>query len=414
MNINLELHNDEDIKYLNQYTEKTDDLLRTAITIGLKSIQMSEVNMNCNSYLEPIREIITESTDENKDKINMIDDKLDALLHIRTNSSRKGRLSENLCIQRLIQQYPEWEFTDVAHVGHEGDCRCKSIYGEILYEFKSYDNNVNREQLKKFYNDLDTTGIKLGIFISNTSGIVGKKNLEWEIINNHTLIIYISNTGFNGHGCILGTELMIALLNNKILEKDNMLLYENYQSDEIYKNLIDSLDDYRKNNEYIIKLKKHIQEYRLKNNHMIDTLERDAFDLLLNSEYTFSKILGLVEEIKSKNNIIQNFNIDDFILSNNFNHKFKNLFIELHKLLINLKLDIHIENKELVIHRSNDMIAKTKTLKNKIQLLIFNYPENLNNFDPLYEEFKDKKIYIELDNNYKILDKIKVRLSFNK
>jgi len=414
MNINLDLYNDEDIKYLDQFTEKKDDLLRTAITIGLKSIQMSEVNMNCNSYLEPIREIITESTDDNRDKINMIDDKLDALLHIRTNSSRKGRLSENLCIQRLIQQYPEWEFTDVAHVGHEGDCRCKSSYGEILYEFKSYDTNVNRDQLKKFYNDLDTTGIKLGIFISNTSGIVGKKNLEWEIINNDTLIIYISNTGFNGHGCILATELMIALLNNKILEKDNMLLYENYQSDEIYKNLIDSLDDYRKNNEYIIKLKKHIHEYRLKNNHMIDMLERDAFDLLLNSEYTFSKILGLVEEIKSKNNIITNFNIDEFILSNNFNDKFKNLFIELHKLLINLKLDIHIENKELIIHRENNMIAKTKTLKNKIQLLIYNYPENLNDFDPLYEEFKDKKIYIELDNNYKILDKIKVRLSFNK
>ena len=102
MNINLELYNDEDIKYLNQFTEKKEDLLRTAITIGLKSIQMSEVNMNCNSYLEPIREIITESPDDNRDKINMIDDKLDALLHIRTNSSRKGRLSENLCIQRLI------------------------------------------------------------------------------------------------------------------------------------------------------------------------------------------------------------------------------------------------------------------------------------------------------------------------
>ena len=411
MNLNFKIYNEEDIQYINQFSEKQDDLIRTALTIGLKSIQMSSVNMNCNSYLEPIREIITESTDENKDKINMIDDKLDALLHIRTNSSRKGRLSENLCIQRLIQQYSEWEFLDVAHVGHEGDCRCNSPYGKILYEFKSYDTNVNREQLKKFYNDLEITGIKLGIFISNTSGIVGKKNLEWEKINNDTLVIYISNTGFNGQGCILATELMIALLDNNILSDSNILLYENFKTDEIYKNLMDSLDDYRKNNEYIIKLKKHIKEYRLKNNQMIDTLESDVFDLLLNSEYTFSKVLGLVEEIKSKQIILTDFNIDEFIVSKKCNDKFKNLFTELHKLLINLNLEIHIENNELVIHKSNNMIAKTKTMKNKIQLLIFKYSENLNNFDPNYEEFKDKKIYIELENNFKIWDKIKLRLS---
>ena len=112
-----------------------------------------------------------------------IDDKLDALLHIRTNSSRKGRLSEDLCIRRLSQQYPDWDFSDVTYVGHEGDCRAiSSPIGDILYEFKSYDTNVNKEQLKKFYKDLETTGIKLGIFVSNTSGIVGKKDLEWEII----------------------------------------------------------------------------------------------------------------------------------------------------------------------------------------------------------------------------------------
>ena len=62
-------------------------------------------------------------------------------------------------------QYPQWEITDVTHVGHEGDCRAKSPIGEILYEFKSYDTNVNREQLQKFYKDLETTGINLGIFV---------------------------------------------------------------------------------------------------------------------------------------------------------------------------------------------------------------------------------------------------------
>ena len=417
MNINLEIFNEEDIKYLTEFTEeKQNKILKIAITIGLKSIQMSEVKMDCHSYIDPIREIIVESTNENTNKINEIDDKLDSLLHIRTNSSRKGRLSENLCIRRLIQQYPEWEFNDVALIGHEGDCRAITPIGEILYEFKSYDTNVPREQINKFYNDLETTGIKLGIFVSNTSGIVGKKNLEWEIINGNTLIIYISNIGFNGQGCIMATELLLALMKNKILDSENhWLFYQNYETDEIYKNLIDSVDDYRRDNEMINKLQKHVKEYRYKMNIMIDSLENEVFQIILNSERTFTKILGLVESIQSKNEIIESFDLNNFIKNNNFNGKMNLLFTQLYKVInkvinkINLK--IHLNNNEWFIYKNDILIAKTKTLKSKIQFIILKYKENLENFNSLYEEFKDKKIIIELNDNYKIWEIIQIRIS---
>jgi hypothetical protein len=413
MNLLLQLQNEEDIQYLeNLPDDKKDEILRTSISIGLKSIQMSEVKMDCHSYLEPLREIISQATDGNTDKIQDIDDKLDALLHIRTNSSRKGRLSEDLCIRRLIQQYPEWEFSDVTYVGHEGDCRAITPIGEILYEFKSYDTNVNKEQLKKFYKDLETTGLKLGIFVSNTSGIVGKKDLEWEIINGHTLVIYISNTGFNGQGCIMATELLLALMKNKILDSENQwILHQNYETNEIYRNLVDSIDDYRKNNEMIYKLQKHVKEFRSKNNSMIDSLESEVFQISLNTEQTFSKILGLVEQIKSKSEIITNFDLDDFILQNSFNDKFIQLFEQLHKIIINLKLEINLNDNEWIIMKDKDILAKTKTLKSKIQLLILKYPENIQNFDPTYEEFKDKKISIELNDNHKIWSIILKRLS---
>ena len=415
MNIQFEITNNEDVEYLtNFHDDKRDEILKTAITIGLKSIQMSEVNMDCHSYIDPIKEIITESTNENKNKINMIDDKLDALLHIRTNSSRKGRLSEDLCIYRLVQQYPDWEFKDVTYVGHEGDCRAVSPIGEILYEFKSYDSNVNREQIKKFYKDLDTTGIKLGIFISNTSGIVGKKDLEWEIINNDTLVVYISNTGFNGHGCIMATELLLALMKNNILESENhWLLYQNYETDDIYRNLVDSIDDYRKDKEMIYKLQKHMKEHRIRINSMIDSLESEIFQISLNSEQTFSKIVGLVEQIKSKSDIVEDFDFNDFILQNNFNNKFIQLFEQLHKLIISINLEININQNEWILIRDKQILAKTKTLKSKIQIVIFEYPENINDFNPQFEEFKDKKIFIELIDNYKIWNIIKNRLDLN-
>tara|TARA_B110000285_G_scaffold221712_1_gene275017 strand:+ start:676 stop:1914 length:1239 start_codon:yes stop_codon:yes gene_type:complete len=412
MDLSVPIFNEEDIEFIRGLPkDKFDKVIQTALSIGFKSIQMSEVNMDCHSYIEPLKAMIETSTEEHTDKINEIDDKLDALLHIRTNSSRKGRLSENLCIQRLTQRYPDWEFIDVAHVGHEGDCRAMSPIGEILYEFKSYDTNVNKEQLNKFYKDLDTTGIKLGIFVSNTSGVVGKKDLEWEIING-SLVIYISNVGFNGQGCIMATELLLALVKSNILDTDNhWLLYQNYETDEIYRNLVDTLDDYKKDNEMIFKLQKSIKDFRSRNNTLIDSLEYDIFQLSLNTQNTFSKILGLVEQIKSEQHVVTNFSLDDFILQNNYSDKSIETFKQLDKVVRGLGLQIHLTDNEWIIQRNSKLLAKTKTLKSKIQLLIIEYPESLENFNPLYEEFKDKKIIIELNDNHKIWEIIQLRLN---
>tara|TARA_Y100001958_G_C21245037_1_gene574484 strand:- start:3840 stop:5081 length:1242 start_codon:yes stop_codon:yes gene_type:complete len=413
MNINIDIDNIEDIEYLSKLNEKKFiDVLKIAISIGLKSIQMSEVNMDCHSYITPIKELIDDSVNENKDKILSIDDKLNELLYIRGNSSRKGKLSEELCIRRLIQQYPDWEFKDVTYVGHEGDCRCISPYGEILYEFKSYDSNVNKEQIIKFYNDLDTTGIKIGIFISNTSGIVGKKDLEWEIINNDTLIIYISNMGFNGHGCIMATELLIALMNNDILNKNKWLYNENLDKEEIYTNLLENISEYKKNNELIYKLKKHVKEYRYKLNSTIDIFESEILEILLNSELIYKKIIGIVDNIKNEKQIISKFNIKDYILKNKLNKKNTNLLNKLYKILINLNIEILLKNNDWILIKDNDTFGFVKILKSKLNLqLIFN---NLiiNNFNINYEEYKNNKLIIHIDNdNNELWDLIINRIS---
>ena len=420
MDLSVPIFNEEDIEFIRGLPkDKFDKVIQTALTIGFKSIQMSEVNMDCHSYIEPLREIIlqetgkntamlqenTALTQENKDQLN-------AILHIKANSSRKGRLSENLCIQRLSQQYPDWDFVDVAHVGHEGDCRAMSPIGEILYEFKSYDTNVNKEQLSKFYKDLETTGIKLGIFVSNTSGIVGKKDLEWEIIGGSTLVIYISNVGFNGQGCIMATELLLALMKSNILDTENhWLLYQNYETDEIYRNLVDTLDDYRKDIETICKLQKSVKDYRSRNNNLIDGLESDIFQLALNTHDTFSKMLGLVEQIKSDQQMVTKFSLDNFILANNYSDKSIEAFKQLDKVIRGLGLQIHLADNEWIIKRDNNLVAKTKSLKTKIQLCILVYPAPLDNFNPLYEEFKDKKLLIELNDNHKIWEIIQLRLN---
>ena len=152
-----------------------------------------------------------------------------------------------------------------------------------------------------------------------------------------------------------------------------------------------------------------------KMNIMIDSLENEVFQIILNSERTFTKILGLVESIQSKNEIIESFDLNNFIKNNNFNGKMNLLFTQLYKVInkvinkINLK--IHLNNNEWFIYKNDILIAKTKTLKSKIQFIILKYKENLENFNSLYEEFKDKKIIIELNDNYKIWEIIQIRIS---
>ena len=119
----------------------------------------------------------------------------------------------------------------------------------------------------------------------------------------------------------------------------------------------------------------------------------------------------MVENIKSKQNIIKTFDFDEFILNHNFNDKFISYLKELYKIIENLGLTIHTRDNEWLIYKDDLEIAKTKVLKSKIQLCISHYPERLSDFNPQYEEFKDKKIIITLNDNYKIWELISLRLN---
>ena len=76
MNILLNVENEEDIQYLQTLSEeKKESVIKAALSIGLKSIQMSEVNMDCHSYIEPIQRIVEKSTESGKESLDSIEDK---------------------------------------------------------------------------------------------------------------------------------------------------------------------------------------------------------------------------------------------------------------------------------------------------------------------------------------------------
>ena len=68
MDITLSIKNPEDITYINSI-QSNNDILSTALTIGIKALQMSQTTMTGNSYYEPIKEIIETNTKENRDTL---------------------------------------------------------------------------------------------------------------------------------------------------------------------------------------------------------------------------------------------------------------------------------------------------------------------------------------------------------
>ena len=63
--INIKIDNAEDISYLESINYDR-DIINVALTIGLKSIQMSQTTMTGNSYIEPLKQIIVENSIENQ------------------------------------------------------------------------------------------------------------------------------------------------------------------------------------------------------------------------------------------------------------------------------------------------------------------------------------------------------------
>jgi len=414
MNFNLTIHNEEDIDYLKTLNDiRLQKTIQIAISIGLKSIQMSEVNMDCHSYIDPLRDIVSDSVEDHKGKLSSIEDKLNDLLHIKTNSSRKGQLSEDLCRSILTKQYPQWSFLDVSQEGYNADCRAfETPVGQILYEFKSYDHNVNRDQISKFVRDLDHTNIRYGIFVSNTSGIVGKKNIEWEIINDK-LVVFVSNMGLSGYGCILGTELLLSLIDINILDKDrNWLLYQNYEVEDLIGNISESIDSLRNNIESYTKHRELINEQRIKINQSIDILDKSSFNCLLNLNQTYEMIIKNISDIRCHKECISgDFVKEDFLLKVETD-KFRELFTKLFKVVSGHK--IMNKNKELLfINEKKEIICFSKTLKSRVEL-IFPIQGDLISFNPKYEKVKSNgqghvEICIELKDDFHIWDTLKNR-----
>ena len=95
MDLHFKITNEEDIQYLNTLDEnEKENILQSALSIGLKSINMSQLHRDGLSYITPIKEMIKEENniaESNKSLVLEMEATLESLL----NNNEKSQINEN-------------------------------------------------------------------------------------------------------------------------------------------------------------------------------------------------------------------------------------------------------------------------------------------------------------------------------
>jgi hypothetical protein len=401
MNINIDIDNIEDIAYLKSISEKDyEDILKTAISIGIKSIEMSKTYMSGNSYFDPLKNIIEDSNLENKNELLEISNMLKDLMNIKNNSSRKGKLGESLAMNSLVKKYPNWRIDDTAGTSHEADLFAYSDdYGKILYEIKTYSTNVGKKEIEKFKNDVMTTNSNYGIFISQTSGIVGKKMMDYEIYNGK-ILIYVACAGLNGHGIEFGTEFLISLIASGCLEKKTII--KNKEVEDVLKIINDNMLELDECINNFSRTKSQLHDMRTIINGQIDLLHKHLIEYEIQGKNIYMKILDVIKN---------NYDYDDIILCRG-EEKIQDYIITLgdkgnilNTIMNKIKDNNYIlaldNNKDILyIYKDDNIICKIVIEENELKW-IFNIKENNSlTFLPKYEYIENNKLIIITNNKY--------------
>lgn len=402
MDLHFQIINEEDIEYLNTLDDKEkNNILKTAISIGLKSINMAQLHRDGLSYINPIKDLIKEENNINSENIKSILDILQDTLKV---SSKKGRFGELMAIKLLVKRYPSWKIEDTAKINHSGDCSVFTTeYGKILYELKTYTSNISNDEIIKFKRDILETNSDYGVFISQTSGIVGKSYIDYELYENK-LLVYICNTGLNGIGIEIGTELLISLIKSKI--SDKRFFIRDLELENQIKNINDKLFDLKECITNFSRLKSIINDTKSNILNQFDILYKICYESEIKGNYIFNKIIENINTINNTNEDIIDIDLDCYIST--LESKYHLLLYKLNDLCKDNDVSIK-KNDNLVLVKNGEVIGKI-LLKTKIELYFTIQNIECVSLNLKYEKYKNDMICITFINDENILKTVINRL----
>ncbi len=226
----------EDIKMImsNSVNEKLEPALREKL-----KEQQTQLVANVSGRLEQVLENkisgLKETTNANREIINCQNDTLNSLLKRFENSSKKGKMSENLITNVLAEVYPLAEIEDVGKTKETGDIMMlRKDKPKILVENKDWTRPIVNAEVQKFVRDVEIQKCH-GLFLSQNVGICSKDNYEINILEGNLIAVYIHNVNYDPEKIRVGVDIIDNI--SEILKEIDVLEVNQNEEHSISKEL---------------------------------------------------------------------------------------------------------------------------------------------------------------------------------
>lgn len=177
-------------KISNVVDTKYNSLLSSLHENMITNISQSEIRLTNN--LNQLKEVSTKSSVIQES----INDELIKYISKSKTISGKGNQSENILFNILSDEYTTAEIINTSKEYGKGDIIIKrKDKTPLLIETKNYTTNVKKDEIDKFIRDVTLNECN-GIFLSQTSGIVGKENYQIDF-HNKNILIYVHNVNYD-------------------------------------------------------------------------------------------------------------------------------------------------------------------------------------------------------------------------
>jgi len=176
------------------YGEKIQELENKIHVLEEKKEELNNQNhLQQKEYYEKIIQEKKQSSDEiNKvrldyqEKIEEYRRQMEIFQKVNQNSTLKGQKGEDIMYNILIELFPGCQIdTHTSKEGHKGDFSLIDDTHRGMIESKNYKKNVPKNEIQKFYNDIENNNeIDYAILCSLKSGVANKpKDFTLEFIN---------------------------------------------------------------------------------------------------------------------------------------------------------------------------------------------------------------------------------------
>ncbi len=402
--LNIDLNLNPWFKDLNLTQENIDNTLNNYLKFGHFFHQLSQTQINENVLKKPIEEQFNTKWKEYENKnekllanfegrmyenLERVKTSIEKFTEFSNKSSFKGAMGENI-VESIIQNYfPDDTLTNTSKKTAESDYHLQCHNGMmILIESKFYSSILNKNEVDKFKRDLIKTGFPIGIFISISSGIVGKKRFDIEKINNSQWILYLPNAG------LYGASIIWSILFAKEFYKTNQMILTDREIEYNWNEWEELYDAFQQIYHAFASIKLNISETRNSINKQMDDLVHKSYDVhfqihnltnqmkrKIENQLLKKERLKLIEEqLKSQENTDSNILNLDTIVQKTFDKMIENNDNENMQLYTTLLDFCKTKNYNIVIGKTDEYewfmyfgtqeIMRIKSLTKKKELLL--------------------------------------------